>query len=173
MKTQIIAISLLALVAACSEPADAPLTKSGIEISDARIRLPLNGVTTTAAYVSLTNNNAAPIEIVSGESNIAKTVELHEHTVGDSGMMEMREVESFAIAPNETLVLAPMGKHIMLFEVTAPVKEGDVGRITLNTKSGEKIEIDANFVANPSITSEHNGHMENKSKSGHENHPDN
>jgi hypothetical protein len=172
MKYGTFALCFLVLISGCSDPSEVPVTKTGIEVSDARIRLPLNGVTTSAAYVSLTNHDDVAVEIVSASSNIAKTLELHEHKTNGNGMMEMRQVDSFAIAPHETLVLAPMGKHIMLFEVQGRAKAGDIGHITLNTKSGAKVEIDANFVENPNLAAAPNNH-DKKSSSGHENHSDN
>lgn len=152
MKRFILAASMIAIFGACSK-VEAPKTeeasKTGVEVVDARVRSPLGGADVTAGYVTIKNHDSAAVEIIGGSTDIAKTLELHTHEKGADGMMQMRQVERFVIAPNDSLVLEPGGKHLMLFTPKAGLKEGDKAQFTLNTKSGTPIEFDATIVTNP------------------------
>lgn len=59
------------------------------------------------------------------KNEVAKRVELHTHEMDEGGMMMMRQVESFDIAPDNTLTLEPTGDHIMMIGLNAPLKEND------------------------------------------------
>ena len=156
MKRLIVAVSMIALLGACSKvqtPKTEAAAKTGVEVVDARIRAPLGGADVTAGYVTIKNHDSAAVEIIGGSVDIAKTLELHTHEKGADGMMEMRQVEKFVIAPNDSLVLEPGGKHLMLFTPKEGLKEGDKGHFTLTTKSGTPIEFDATVVTNPKAAS--------------------
>ncbi len=154
MKRPFIAVSMIAFMAACSQ-AEAlkseVAAKAGVEVIDARIRAPLGGAGVTAGYVTIKNHDSAAVEIIGGSTDIAKTLEFHTHEKGPDGMMQMRQVERFVIAPNDSLVLEPGGKHFMLFTPKEGLKAGDTGHLTLNTKSGTPIEFDAIVVTNPKV----------------------
>lgn len=154
MKKILIAIALSAAFGACSKsenPKVEVTKKTGIEIIDARIRAPLKGADVTAGYVTIRNHDSAAVEIIGGSVDIAQKLELHTHKMGEGGMMQMRQVERFVVAPNDSLALAPGGNHLMLFTPKAGLKEGDKGHFTLLTKSGTPIEFDAAIVTNPSL----------------------
>lgn len=171
MKRFIIAASMVALLGACSQ-ANPPKTevavKSGVEVIDARIRAPLRGADVTAGYVTLKNNDSAAVEITGGSVDIAQKLELHTHEMGEGGMMQMRQVDRFVIAPNDSLELEPGGKHLMLFTPKAGLKEGDKGHFTLLTKSGKPIEFEAAIVTNPNAPETKDHEMKEGEK--HESH---
>ncbi len=73
-----------------------------------------------AAYLSITNDGDETVTFLSATSDAA-TVELHETVQDDAGVMSMEErPEGFEIAPGETLVLEPGGKHLMLIDLIPP-----------------------------------------------------
>lgn len=173
MKKLIIAVSMIALLGACSNAENPKIeasAKTGVEVTDARIRAPLGGAAVTAGYVTITNHDSAAVEIIGGSVDMAKTLEMHTHEKGADGMMEMRQVEKFVIAPNDTLVLEPGGKHLMLFDPKAGLKEGDKGHFILTTKSGTPVEFDAIVVTNPKIDKGEKSENGMKKQESHEGH---
>jgi len=63
---------------------------------------------------------------------------------GDTGsMMGMRHVSSIDLSAGEDLVLEPGGFHIMLFDLTGPIKDGDVVPVTLTFEKAGEVKVDA------------------------------
>ena len=71
----------------------------------------------TAGYCDITNNGESPATITGFEGPVR--VAMHETTRHEDGMVRMRPLARLTIAPQQTLSLAPGGKHLMLFGVTA------------------------------------------------------
>jgi copper(I)-binding protein len=164
MKKVVLAISAIAFIGACSPKATTPdasqndeiatnavaaIEVDGLKLENPRVRLPLGGMDKTAAYVNIHNSTDKVVTIVGGENNLSKRTELHTHEKSADGMMQMRKVDSFEIPAGGDLILEPMGKHIMLFEVKPDLKEGDIAKITLKTADGKKIAFEAPLVIDP------------------------
>ncbi len=82
--------------------------------------------------------------ILSAASPAAKTVELHEHVM-EGDVMGMRKVDSIAL-PKGTLEMGPMGYHIMLIDLTAPLAVGGTVPVTLTFEKAGAIETTASVV---------------------------
>jgi copper(I)-binding protein len=82
--------------------------------------------------------------ILSAASPAAKTVELHEHVM-EGDVMGMRKVDSIAL-PKGTLEMGPMGYHVMLIDLTAPLAVGGTVPVTLTFEKAGAIEITASVV---------------------------
>ncbi|HRC26848.1 MAG TPA: copper chaperone PCu(A)C [Alphaproteobacteria bacterium] len=82
--------------------------------------------------------------ILSAASPAAKTVELHEHVM-EGDVMGMRKVDSIAL-PKGTLEMGPMGYHIMLIDLNAPLKVGETVPVTLTFEKAGAIDITASIV---------------------------
>lgn len=88
--------------------------------------------TTGAVYLTIHNGTATDDQLVSVESDVAGSVELHE-TINDNNVMRMEHhPEGFAIPAGGMLELTPGGKHIMLLGVNNVLEEGATFTITLN-----------------------------------------
>lgn len=109
-----VALTLSAVVAA-----------DAISVIDPYVRAMPPGQKVTGAFLSLKNNSNSDRSLLRVESDVAKNVELHEHTHKD-GMMQMREVEKINIAKGSTTALKPGGLHIMLIGLTRELKVGDI-----------------------------------------------
>lgn len=115
----------------------------GIAIKDAYTRATPTGATTTGAFMVITNGGTQPDRLISAASPAAGTVELHE-TITEGGIMKMQaHPEGWEIPAGGSLQLAPGGKHIMLIDVGAPLKEGDTVEITLTFEKAGAIKIQA------------------------------
>lgn len=100
------------------------------------------GVTTSAAFLTLKNNTDKAFSLIKVSSDIAKNIELHEHTHKD-GMMEMRQVEEIKIPAHGETALKPGGYHIMLIGLTRKIKSGDKVTLELEFDNGDKQQIEA------------------------------
>ena len=96
-------------------------------LEGAWIRLLPPNVTTTAAYVTI--NATHSDQLLAVTTDIAERVEMHETTM-DDGVMSMRPIRSIELAENESTLLAPNGKHLMLIGLKRPLVEGE--NVTLN-----------------------------------------
>lgn len=96
----------------------------------------------TGAFMTLHNSSDQDIAIVKAQSDAAKTVELHTHTM-DNGVMRMREVAEIVVPAMGTAELKPGGFHVMLIGPTRKLTEGDQVKITLIMKDGSNKQIDA------------------------------
>ena len=100
------------------------------------------GVTTSAAFLTLKNNTDKAFSLIRVNSDVAKNIELHEHTHKD-GMMEMRQVEKITIPAHGKTALKPGGYHIMLIGLTRKIKSGDKITLELEFDNGDKQKIEA------------------------------
>lgn len=99
-----------------------------------------------AAFMSLVNTTDADITVTAADTTLSETVELHTHIMEDDKMM-MREVDSFVVPAGETHTLEPMGDHIMLMGLYAPLQEGHVFPLSLTLEGGETLETSVQIVA--------------------------
>ncbi len=93
-----------------------------------------------AAYLTLTNDGTTADYLVSAAGEVAKRVELHQHSIVD-GVMQMRRVDEVQVAPGEPTVLEPGGLHVMLIGLNAPLKEGETFPLTLTFKEAGAVTV--------------------------------
>ena len=112
-----------------------------IVISDAYVRAVPPNVQNSASFMKITNNSNKTISLLSANSNIAKNVELHEHTMSN-GMMKMQQVKDIKIPGNSTVELKPGGLHVMLLGLNKKIKPNEtVDYITLNFSDKTSLKI--------------------------------
>lgn len=117
------------------------LTDSNIiNIKNAYVREVPPGMPTSASFLTLQNVSDSEISLTKVTGNIAKNIELHEHT-HKNGMMEMRQVDKISIPANSSVELKPGGYHIMLIGLTKKIKSGDKVKLTLEFSNDTKKEI--------------------------------
>lgn len=83
-----------------------------------------------AVFFQFKNMSDNDVEIVAASSDVSETVELHNHTT-ENGTMKMRQIDFVHVPPHQTAMFEPMGKHIMLMGLKAPLTEGQSFDITL------------------------------------------
>lgn len=115
---------------AAPDTEDAALAADSIEISDGWVKSAAEGM--SAGFGELTNDSDSDITVVSAETEASSMLELHETVENESGAMVMRQIEGgFVIPAGGSLALEPGGNHIMLMDLTAPLKAGDEVTFTL------------------------------------------
>ncbi|MFK5956231.1 MAG: copper chaperone PCu(A)C [Planctomycetota bacterium] len=96
----------------------------------------------SAAFLQIENKGSASRRLIGASTPRAGVAELHSMEIIDD-KMKMRRVDSFSIAPGETLVLKPGSSHLMFFELDSAWEEGQVIPITLEFEKGGAITIEA------------------------------
>ena len=117
-------------------------TTGGITVSEAWVRPSPMMERAGAAYMVLQNNGAAEDKLLSVESDVAKTLELHE-TKEMNGMMQMSPVPNIPVPANGKAELKPGGYHVMLMNLNRELKAGDKLQLTLNFEKAGKIPVTA------------------------------
>lgn len=144
-----LALALAALtlpLAACAttdggeDAAASPSATAALSLAEGWVKAVDSGM--TAAFGVLENSSAAPITLVSAQTDAAATVELHETVEDESGAMVMRPVAGGLVVPaGGTHDLAPGGDHIMLMGVTDPIEPGEDVTIVLTTDDGGTLTV--------------------------------
>jgi copper(I)-binding protein len=101
-----------------------------------------NGV----VYMAVTNTGDAPDLLIGAATPVAAEVQIHMHEEVN-GAMQMRRIDSIAIAPGETVLLEPDGKHLMLMGLTAPLVEGTMFPMTLIFERAGEVPIEVTVEA--------------------------
>lgn len=94
------------------------------------------GATVAAGYLKIMNKSDKAITITGAKSSTISRVEIHLSSIVDD-VAKMEKVDSLVIPAGETVELKHGSYHIMLMELTSPLKPGDKVDVTLNTSSGD------------------------------------
>ena len=95
------------------------------------------GAQVSAAYGMLMNHGDQTITLSTVSSDISGTAEMHE-VIADGDQRRMAELESIDIAPHQTLIFEPGGRHIMLLDIAAPPVEGETVEICAVSAAGTR-----------------------------------
>ncbi|MDO9394279.1 copper chaperone PCu(A)C [Methylotenera sp.] len=101
---------------------DASAAKELVSIKDAWVRPTSPGQEVGAAYMTLTS--IKDMNLVSVESDVADSVEIHNMTM-ENGVMKMRMLETLPLKAGVPYRLAPGGFHLMLFDLKKPLLAGE------------------------------------------------
>ena len=132
------------LVLGCSLLGLAWQVSAQTQVQDAWVRATVAGQPSTGAFMTLQADSDS--KLLSVQSPVAKTVQIHQSTMKDD-VMSMRQVESVVLPAGKPVSFDPHGYHIMLIDLTAQVQEGSKVPLTLIVENakGEKetIEVQA------------------------------
>ena len=90
---------------------------------DAWVRSLPPGTAVTAAYGSLMNHGSDTVTIVNVTSTTGTEAQMHD-VIADGDQRKMVRLSAVDIAPGESLVFEPGGRHIMLLGITDALEEG-------------------------------------------------
>jgi periplasmic copper chaperone A len=138
------ALHVLALAFAASlTPASAhEATNNGVTVAHPWARATPGGSTIGVAYLEIKTAAGVADRLVSVASPAAGRAELHTHIM-DGDVMRMRRVDEVALKPGAEVVFGPHGNHVMLIDLKAPLKEGDLIKLTLNFEKAGAIDVEA------------------------------
>ena len=122
MRFRFLLLSLMALLPATANGQEA--TSKGVTVANAWARATPGGATVGAAFLEIRTDKNTSDRLTGVSSPVADKAEVHSSSM-QNGVMKMRRLDAIDLKPGETLVLKPMGDHIMLFNLKQPLKEGD------------------------------------------------
>lgn len=136
-------VAAAAVLAACgsSSGTGSSSAASTITAKDPWVKTATTGM--TAAFVTLENSSDTADVLVSASTPAAAMVQLHEMVMQDGQMVMQEKKGGIEVPAKGTAVLEPGGNHIMLMELTAPIKVGEKVAITLTFASGTTLQIEA------------------------------
>ncbi|WP_085343657.1 copper chaperone PCu(A)C [Vibrio sp. ArtGut-C1] len=102
-------------------------------------------------FFQLTNHGNSEDALIAAESPIAGHVEIHTHKKED-GVMKMIKIDEVRVPANDSVLFKPSSFHLMIFNPTQALKEGDRFPMTLTFKNAGKVEVE--------MAVEKQGHME-------------
>jgi periplasmic copper chaperone A len=109
---------------------------------DGWLRQPPASLNEAAVYVVIENHTAVARSIVSGTTDIADKVELHEMKM-EKMMMRMNQVPKVDLPARGKVSFNPNGLHIMLFGLKKRPVEGDSVIVTLMLDDGTTVPVTA------------------------------
>jgi copper(I)-binding protein len=113
-----------------------------VMVVDPYVRLAPPNAPATGAFMTLHNHGNKDIKLVKADNPASRLTELHTH-LNENGVMKMRQVPAIDLKANGEAVLQPGGLHIMMIDLKAPLKEGDVVPLTLTFDDGSSKKVDA------------------------------
>ena len=102
-------------------------------------------------FFQLTNHGDSEDALIAAESPIAGHVEIHTHKKED-GVMKMIKIDEVHVPANDSVLFKPGSFHLMIFNPTQALKEGDRFPMTLTFKNAGTVEVE--------MAVEKQGHME-------------
>ena len=145
------------------------LAHAQVTVSEAWVRATVAQQKATGAFMQL--QSAQDAKLVSAQSPVAGVTEVHEMSM-DNGVMKMRPVPFLALPAGKAVELKPGGYHVMLMDLKAQVKDGDMVPVTLvvEGKDGKRQNIEvkapARVMAKPAMGKDMpmKGHMHGEHK---------
>ncbi len=128
----------LALAATLAAPSLA--SSSGLEISDATLRITIVS-RPAAGFFTLKNNGNKTRTLVGVSSPACKKAMLHQSKMVN-GVMKMLHVADLPIQAGGTLSFAPGGYHVMCMHPSAGITSKESVPVTLTFKNGEMLKTD-------------------------------
>lgn len=144
----IAAAAPLLILTGCSSSDSTPAAESSasaaqspLVVTDQWVKAASEGM--TAMFGTLANHSDAEIRVVSGSSDVAGKVELHE-VLAEGGQNVMREKkDGYAIPAHGSLTLKPGAEHVMLMDLKQPITAGQTVEVTLRLSDGSTQTVSA------------------------------
>ncbi|PFG58289.1 hypothetical protein ATG66_0831 [Vibrio sp. ES.051] len=138
MKT--VAIALVALVASPVSLAD------DYEVGEIHIAHPWSreappNAPVIGGFFQLTNHGDIEDALIAAESPIAGHVEIHTHKKED-GVMKMIKIDEVRVPASGSVLFKPGSFHLMIFNPTQILKEGNRFPMTLTFKNAGKVQVE-------------------------------
>jgi periplasmic copper chaperone A len=136
-------IVLIALLLVGVGPAMAhEYTSKGVTVAHPWARATPGGAKVGGAYLEIKAAAGTGDRLVAVKSPAAGAAELHNHIM-ENGIARMRRVDAIAVPAGKSVTLKPGGYHLMLTDLKAPLKEGDLLKLTLVFEKAGEIEVEA------------------------------
>ena len=116
-----------------------------IQVSQAMVNEAPPTVTVQAAYLDIANNSDQAITLTNVNSPLFTRIEFHATRLKD-GVASMIRQDEINIPANSIFSFSPGDYHLMLFNPTRPLKQGDQVPLQLEFSDGTSISVEAMVV---------------------------
>lgn len=116
-----------------------------VSVQNPYVRLAPPNAPATGAFMVIKNGGDKDVKVLKADNPVSRVTELHTH-LNEGGVMKMRPVPAIEVKAKGEAVLQPGGLHVMMIDLKAPLKEGDVVPITLTFDDGSSKQIEAKVV---------------------------
>ena len=116
-----------------------------LSVQDPYVRLAPPNAPATGAFMVIRNAGDKDVKVLKADNPVSRVTELHTH-LNEGGVMKMRPVAAIEVKAKGEAVLKPGGLHVMMIDLKAPMKEGDIVPITLTLDDGSTKQVDAKVV---------------------------
>ncbi len=99
------------------------------------------GSTTGAIFLTVQNPGTEADKLTGVSTTVAPTAEIHETYTDETGVTQMRKIESLDLAAGQQIELSPSANHIMLMGLTSPLMEGSTFPVTLTFEKASPITV--------------------------------
>ena len=133
-------IAMFQIAAAGAQAADYDL--GSIHVTQPWARATPKGASAGAAYLTVTNNGAAPDRLSCAGSEAAAQCQIHTMSM-DNGVMKMRQrTKGIEIKPGQVIEFKPGGYHVMFVGLKKPLTQGEHVKATLQFEKAGRIDVD-------------------------------
>ncbi|MFN7065307.1 MAG: copper chaperone PCu(A)C [Aquificaceae bacterium] len=129
------------------------LAQPKIEVKDAWVREVPPTSKMSAAYMIIENGGKEVDKLVDVSSNASQITEIHETVEG-----KMRRVKVLEVPAGSKVELKPGGYHIMLINLSRPLKEGDKVEMTLKFEKSGEVKVQAPVRKGMGMMEHHRNH---------------
>lgn len=130
----------LCCVAIAAPRAAEPLVAGDLMVERPWARASIGTSRPGAVYLTIRNDGTEPDALVAVSTEAAETAEVHE-TVTEEGVTRMKPAGEVGVPPEQSISLAPGGKHIMLMGLREPLVEGDNFPLVLTFKNAGEVPV--------------------------------
>ena len=123
------------VLSACMLDASATHSEDLLHWQDVWVRAMPPGAQVTAAYGKLMNHSNETVKISGLSSSVSGETQMHD-VIAEGDQRRMVQLMSVEVAPHESLIFEPGGRHIMLLDISNPPAEGDVVEICALSAAG-------------------------------------
>lgn len=136
-----LAASLIALAAGLAPAlAEDPATIGDLRLIRPWARATAGPARNGAAYLEILNTSSKPDRLTGVESTASASAHIHE-SVMEGGVMKMRALGTLDIPAGGSVIFKPRGLHIMLMNLKAPLRQGEILTLTLSFQNAGSIRI--------------------------------
>jgi len=117
------------------------VTIGNLLITQAWSRATPGGAPVAGGYLSIENKGSLPDRLLSGSTDAARKIEIHEMAI-EKGIMTMRPIEGgLFIEAGKTVKFEPGGRHLMFIGLAAPFREGEQVSVSLAFETAGKVAV--------------------------------
>lgn len=138
------------------QPIGAMYMLGDLVIENVTARATVPGAKVGGGYLTITNNGTEPDTLITGATDIANELQIHEMKM-DGDVMKMRQLEKgIIIVPGKMVTLKPGGLHIMFMTLNTPLEKETSFKATLNFAKAGAIEVEFNVMDAKHFMNGHN-----------------